>query len=261
LGPLRFESPVPALTGAWERAIPLLAARVTEAAAEVRRGGRPASADLTAACWMAHALVVAGEREPARDLAHVLARAVERGQLPAETASALPVLLTQLEAWTGDTEWTGRYALALGLLPPVGESGSLAPLAKLLDDAGPAWSTGDSAGRAAGLLHGVVYGMWGAMPDAPAARLRVAPRLPAGWQGCALLGLRVGATTLDLALRIRPAALVLRVSRTQGPPLDVVAAPPDSLPVEGVTLDEEPLGSGVVRFAAGGDHEVVWTTS
>lgn len=237
----------------------MLAERVTALAAELRRGKIPEEPTaVTTCCWMAHALLVVGEREPARDLAHLLARAVERGSLRSEAATSLSVLLARLEAWIGDTEWTGRYALALGLLPPSGEP---PPLGALLDDVGPAGATEDSAGRAAGLLHGVVYGMWGASPEAVSARLRLAPRLPSGWSGCALQGVRVGPTTLDLALRVRPDALVLRISRVQGPPIGIAAEPPGLAGQAGAMVDDQALGTGAVRFEAHGDHEVVWPIS
>ena len=264
MAPLRFESPVPALTEAWERAIPLLTSTVAVVTEELRHGRLPpAPGSLTTSCWMAHALLVAGEREPARDLCHVLARGVERGTIPPAEAVELPALLERLVAWTGADAAVERYAAALGRV--AGCSGAtdrpgVPELKVLLPEAGPSWSPDDSTGHSAGLIHGVIYGMWGLAPDAGANRLALSPQLPAQWRDTALHGLRHGPTTVDLVLRVRPGAFILRVARVHGPPLGIDARPAGIESIERVTVDEHPLGAGAVRFEAGTEHEVVWTT-
>ena len=52
----------------------------------------------------------------------------------------------------------------------------------------------------------------------------MAPSLPAGWNGFALRRLRVGRSLLDLELRRRPEAVVLRVAHLFGPRMVLTAS-------------------------------------
>lgn len=116
----------------------------------------------------------------------------------------------------------------------------------------------DQAWSAAMVVSPVVEGLWGVTPDALSHAVRVAPWLPPEWQEMALRGLRVGATTLDLRLRRRPGKLVLRVERTHGPRLRVVATRPPEAPAGLLLLNDEPLGGGRAAFEAGELDEVTF---
>ena len=81
---------------------------------------------------------------------------------------------------------------------------------------GPGSLIGGDAAPA--LLEGVAA-LWGLEPDAPEDALAIAPVLPSGWPGHALRGLRVGRSVLDLEVRRRPGAMVVRVTHRFGPRL------------------------------------------
>ena len=116
----------------------------------------------------------------------------------------------------------------------------------------PGALVGSDAGPA--LLEGVAA-LWGFEPDAPEDALSIAPVVPAGWPGHALRGLRVGRSVLDLAVRRRPDAMVVRVTHRFGPRLVVTVAAP-GLDAVGAEVDDITLPAGRVRFEAHDRHEV-----
>jgi hypothetical protein len=312
-----FEAPAPALVRAfaWARE------RGDEALIGAPGVGRsvltpcPRSAEEGAWCFgpqaatVAAAQLVAGNRDPAREVLTFLAQAQEPdGGIPAVlptgglAAPADPVstaaflrLAQGLFAWTGDLDafrrLRGALAAALSYLAaqpagelPVSVLEGIEPLvdrtaaalvalrgratseppgrdvephlvieaaaASLRRDAGAL--VGGDAGSA--LLEGVAA-LWGLEPDAPAGALALAPRMPAGWPGHALRGLRVGRSVLDLEARRRPDALVIRVAHRFGPRLVLTVAAPGVAPVA-AEVDDVPLPTGRVRFESHARHEV-----
>jgi hypothetical protein len=100
-----------------------------------------------------------------------------------------------------------------------------------------------------------VAALWGLEPDAPAAALSVAPALPSGWNGFALRRLRVGRSLLDLEVRRRPQAVVLRVGHLFGPRL-VLTVGLRGVEVESTEVDDVALSAARVRFETHDRHEV-----
>jgi hypothetical protein len=110
------------------------------------------------------------------------------------------------------------------------------------------------AGAAPALLESVAS-LWGLEPDAPEAALGVAPSLPDGWNGTALRRLRVGRSLLDLELRRRPDAVVLRVAHLFGPRMVLTASLRGQV-VDATVVDGEPLPASRARFETHDRHEV-----
>jgi hypothetical protein len=110
------------------------------------------------------------------------------------------------------------------------------------------------AGAAPALLESVVS-LWGLEPDAPEAALGVAPSLPSGWQGFALRRLRVGRSLLDLEIRRRLEAVVLRVAHLFGPRMVLTASLRGQV-VDATEVDGEPLPASRARFETHDRHEV-----
>jgi hypothetical protein len=109
-------------------------------------------------------------------------------------------------------------------------------------------------GAAPALLEAVAS-LWGLEPDATDAALTLAPILPAGWNGYALRRLRIGRSLLDLELRRRPGAIVVRAAHLFGPRL-VVTIDLRGVGVETTEVDDVPLAGGRARFEAHARHEV-----
>ncbi len=109
-------------------------------------------------------------------------------------------------------------------------------------------------GAAPALLEAVAS-LWGLEPDAPDAALALAPILPAGWSGYALRRLRIGRSLLDLELRRRPGAIVVRAAHLFGPRL-VLTVDLRGVGVETTEVDDIALAGGRARFEAHARHEV-----
>ncbi|MGH7514789.1 MAG: hypothetical protein ACREOQ_17930 [Gemmatimonadales bacterium] len=262
------------------------------------------------ACAGAAALLVAGNRDPARELLKFLAQAQHPGggipaTLPVGGLASAPApsgtlafleLAERLRAWTGDEEGLRRLRDPLArALAYLAEFGGPAPDARVLDAleavldrtasaaiselraaalaapiqdgiqahaiveaAAAALRRGPGAllgaGAAPALLESVVS-LWGLEPDAPEAALGVAPSLPSGWQGFALRRLRVGRSLLDLEIRRRPEAVVLRVAHLFGPRLVLTASLRGQV-VDATEVDGEPLPASRARFETHDRHEV-----
>ena len=267
----------------------------------------------TQACAAAAAQLIAGNRDPARELLKFLAQTQHPdGGIAAyhplgglastpESASTLAFLdlAERVLAWTGEVEplrrLRGPLAGALdfvarhpadGLLVHGRMLDALEPLvdgvaagrsieilqARSAAAGGPttveAHAVVEAAAaalrRAPGSLPGTgaapalleaVASLWGLEPDAPDAALALAPILPAGWSGYALRRLRVGRSLLDLELRRRPGAIVVRTAHLFGPRL-VVTVELRGVGVETTEVDDIPLAGGRARFEAHARHEV-----
>jgi len=110
------------------------------------------------------------------------------------------------------------------------------------------------SGAAPALLEAVAS-LWGLEPDAPDAALSLAPIVPAGWTGYALRRLRIGRSLMDLELRRRPDAIVVRTAHLFGPRL-VVTVDLRGVGVEATEVDDVALAGGRARFEAHARHEI-----
>jgi hypothetical protein len=267
----------------------------------------------TQACAAAAAQLIAGNRDPARELFKFLAQTQHPdGGIPAyhplgglasvpESASTLAFLdlAERMLAWTGEVEplrrLRGSLAGALDFLARHPADGLLVhgrmldALEPLVDGAAAGRSIeilqarSSAAGgpttveahavveaaaaalrRAPGSLPGTgaapalleaVASLWGLEPDAPDAALALAPILPAGWGGYALRRLRIGRSLLDLELRRRPGAIVVRTAHLFGPRL-VLTVDLRGVGVETTEVDDIALAGGRARFEAYARHEV-----
>jgi len=265
----------------------------------------------TQACAAAAAQLVAGNRDPARELLKFLAQTQHPGggiaahhplgglaSMPdAASTVAFLDLAARLLAWTGELDALRRFcdplAAALDYLA-AGEGATpstraLDGIESLLDDArsdgaiaelrqrraaGPptaeveAHAVVEAAAaairRGSGALPGTgaapalleaVAALWGLEPDAPDAALALAPIVPAGWDGFALRRVRVGRTLLDLEVRRRRQAIVVRTAHLFGPRL-VVTVGVRGVEVESTEVDDVGLPGARARFEAHDRHEV-----
>jgi hypothetical protein len=204
-------------------------------------------------------------------------------------------LAARLLAWTGDEATIQSLAPALrGALAYLGRAGSVPPasvlepldatadrdLAELIAGLRPRASAEplaepaephaivqaaaaalrrapgaiEGGGAATALLEAVVR-LWGLEPDAVEGTLAVRPALPPGWDRFALRRLRVGRTLLDLELRRRGPAVVVRAIHRFGPSL-VLTVGVHAADIAAIELDDEPLAGGRARFELRGRHEV-----
>ena len=267
----------------------------------------------TQACAAAAAQLIAGNRDPARELLKFLAQTQHPdGGISAhhplgglasapEVGSTLAFLdlAERVLAWTGEVDVLRRLrdplARALDFVARHPADG-LVIHGRTLDALEPLVD-GAAAGRALGLLHArsaaaggpttveahavveaaaaalrrapgalpgsgaapalleAVASLWGLEPDAPDAALSLAPILPAGWTGYALRRLRIGRSLLDLELRRRPGAIVVRTAHLFGPRL-VVTVDLRGVGVEATEVDDVALAGGRARFEAHARHEI-----
>jgi hypothetical protein len=265
------------------------------------------------ACAAAAAQLVAGNRDPARELLKFLAQAqrsdggigacdplggLSSASDPVSTAAFLE-LAERFLAWTGDVDALRRLRAplqdALGYIAGQGSRVAaphervLAALEDVVDGAASAAvvaelrSRGPGASKpvaveahavleaaaaalrrdpgalpgtgAAPTLLEAVAALWALEPDAPNATLALAPLVPPGWSGFALRRLRIGRTLLDLEVRRRAGALVLRVAHLFGPRL-VLTAGVRGADVEATEVDGVMLPGARARFESHDRHEV-----
>jgi hypothetical protein len=263
------------------------------------------------ACAAAAAQLVAGNRDPARELLKFLAQSQHPGggiaahhplgglasSPDGPSTVAFLDLAARLLAWTGELEALRRLSEALaGALEYLAEGDGPVPSARVLDgidllvDGGGAGLTlaalrrrpGDARltaeveahavveaaaaalRRAPGALPGTgaapalleaVAALWGLEPNAPDDALALVPALPAGWDGFALRRLRIGRSRLDLEVRRRPRAVVVRVAHLFGPRL-VLTVGVRGVDVEGTEVDDVALPGARARFETHDRHEV-----
>jgi hypothetical protein len=161
-----------------------------------------------------------------------LSRALAAGTLEGPVAEAAAVRL-----------------LALGHREPARR---LLPGGAALRAAWRAW-TGEGDGDPGASDVGLEAGGVRLVPDAAADTLALA--VPARAPGrLAVRRLRVGGTTLDLGVRWRAGAIVLRAERTHGPPLVLAAAFPADA---SLMADDVPLVGPRARLELRDRHEVV----
>jgi len=265
----------------------------------------------TQACAAASAQLVAGNRDPARELLKFLAQTQHPdGGISAHhplgglaSASDAPSTLAFLDlaarllAWSGDLDGLRRLSEPLaGALEFVAETEGAAPSLRVLDAldslvdgaaagltlmalrrrAGERPATAEVAAHAvveaaaAGLrrapatlpgtgagpaLLEAVAALWGLEPNAPDGALALAPSLPAGWDGHALRRLRIGRSLLDLEVRHRPRAVVVRIAHLFGPRL-VLTVGARGVQVEATDVDDVSLPATWARFEAYARHEI-----
>ncbi len=119
----------------------------------------------------------------------------------------------------------------------------------------------DQACSAAMVVSPAVEGLFGVVPDALHGAVSLSPHLPATWKDAALRRLRVGGTLLDLRLRRRGETVMLLLEKRAGPRIRVTASLRGAPAVQGVTINEEPVGSARVAFELDGTAEVRYTLS
>jgi hypothetical protein len=243
----RFRSPASPLVSRWERASGILEPLVRGAVGDWKGGAAVADAPAThEALLSARALLAMGERDAPKDLVRAVALALRGGRVEPAVYPALRRLLADFRAWTGDVEFLARYADGWSRL-------GADPQATI--DAAGLWEASADPAVGWGVVGEVVERLFGLGPDAEAARLRVRPALPADWRDMALTGIRVGPTMLDLLVRRRPGALVIRATRTHGPRLRLEVEPP-GLDSAQATVDDVPLGVPRAAFELAAEHEV-----
>ena len=109
----------------------------------------------------------------------------------------------------------------------------------------------DRAASAGMVVLPLVEGLLGVEPDAPAARVTIAPQLPQAWARLEALGLRCADSAYDVRLQRRDAALVVSLRRTLGPGLAIVLAPwLPSLPVR-VEVDGREVPAEITGWGTG----------
>jgi hypothetical protein len=86
-------------------------------------------------------------------------------------------------------------------------------------------------------------------------QLVLRPRLPDGVGSIEAHRVRVHRTVLDLSVRRRPGALVVRLGKRFGPDLGVDLAWAGPERVTDILLDEQRLTAATVRFLARHEHE------
>lgn len=114
----------------------------------------------------------------------------------------------------------------------------------------------DQACSAAMVVSPAVEGLFGVVPDALHGTVNLSPHLPATWNEAALRRLRVGATVLDLRLRRRGETVTLYLEKRSGPRIRVTACLRGAPALQGVTINEEPVGSARAVFELDGTAEV-----
>lgn len=158
-------------------------------------------------------------------------------------AAALDALGAVLEP-LGDREWTervragaasvragagtGRRALpVLGVsAPPAVEEPLLLPPVDGFAHPGDPGLLPRRTLHAARLLRAASEGLLGVRPDAPWGRVRLAPRLPEGWDRLRASGIRVGDTLLTLEVVVESDAVELELTPSAGRiPLNLVFEP------------------------------------
>jgi len=239
----KFLAPAHALAEGWERANDFLEGLVQAALARGRSEGGFGDGPLhREACEAAVALLAQGEREAAKDLLRALARAREIGEVAPGLVPDLGRLLIGFRAWTADEAFLDRYRSGLTGLDP---SVPLRPTPRRRPE--------ELVGLS--VVGEVIERLWGLWPDAPAGGLHLAPLLEPQWREMALLGLRIGTTSLDLRVRRSASGYTLTAGRTQGPRLRLTVWLEELAPT-GIRIDEEPLGGTRAVFDLAGEHEL-----
>lgn len=216
--------------------------------------------DTAEACLGALALLLVGEHAIPRQVIRFIEGTRDpRGRVPAEVslsgargaggpavASLYRLFADTYIGATGDTD------LDAAVLPPIEAA-----------DRGVLQSLGHSPSA---VVMGLMAGVVGFAPDAPAGRVQLTTNPPPGWTGFEARGLRCGDTLLDYRMRRRGPVVRFELRKTAGPPVWITLAPlladaPASASIDGVAVMPSSLASAggtryVLEFQAGGEHEV-----
>lgn len=204
-------------------------------------------------------LLALGLREPVRD-------ALRAPLLD----HALIELFARYAAWAGADEFVrkqwfraeagargvagARGARLAALLLPVAEGLGLGSSATAL-----ALRAGDvEADRVE--VPAAIQELFAIVPEGLDGAVSFAPALPDGWPEMTLERLRIGASTLDLKVRRRPAGVAIKCRLTHGPALVVRLAPRLPFAPSGILVDDEQLKGPSVALTVDGEVEGVWLT-
>ena len=104
------------------------------------------------------------------------------------------------------------------------------------------------------LVTPLLRGVFGWEPDAPNGRARLAPQLPADWDGASVRGLRVGETVLDVDIGRRwteTGGILELAIRREGPPVDIEFVPDVPVGATNRTVTESADGGFTATWEGG----------
>ena len=104
------------------------------------------------------------------------------------------------------------------------------------------------------LVTPLLRGVFGWEPDAPNGRARLAPQLPADWDGASVRGLRVGETMLDVDIGRRwteTGGILELAIRREGPPVDIEFVPDVPVGAANRTVTESADGGFTATWEGG----------
>jgi len=204
-------------------------------------------------------LLALGVREPVREAL----RAPLHGPQLVE-------LFARYAAWAGADEFARKHwpRAEAGAREIAGEPGAriaalLLPVAEGLGLGGAATSL---ALRAGDLevdpveVPAAVQELFTIAPEGLDGAVTLAPALPSGWPEMTLERLRVGASTIDLKVRRRPAGLAIKCRLTHGPALVVRLDPRLGFLSSGILVGDEQLKGPALSLVVDGEAEGVWLT-
>ena len=97
-------------------------------------------------------------------------------------------------------------------------------------------------------------------PEGIDGTVALAPALPRGWPEMTLERLRIGASTLDIKVRRRPAGLAIKCRLGHGPAVVVRLAPRLDFVPSGILIGDEQLPGPALALTVDGEVEGVWLT-
>lgn len=143
----------------------------------------------------------------------------------------------------------------------------LHPIAEALGDAGAAAALEGAMALLAPDVERLLAGVPGPLatamflrPMALEGTLHWSGGLPKEWPEMTFERLRVGASTLDLRVRRRPAGLAVKCRRTHGPALVVRLRPRLDFTPTGILVDEHQFGGSEVALTVTDEIEALWLT-
>lgn len=185
-------------------------------------------------------------------------------------AAPLLQLFAMYASWAGADDFVQKHwpraergALALEGPGALRSAAALVPVAEALG-AGLAvtalsMKAGDSE-SAEFEVPAAIGERWGLRPEGLEGALDVAPSLPTGWPEMTLERIRVGASTLDLKVRRRPAGLAIKCRTTHGPAVVVHLRPRLEFEPTAVLVQDEQVPGPAVTLVVGEEVEALWLT-
>lgn len=141
----------------------------------------------------------------------------------------------------------------------------LLPVAEALGDAGSAAALEGAMAVLGNEAEALVAGVAGPLanslflrPMALEGVLRWSGGLPKEWPEMTFERIRVGASTLDLRVRRRPAGIAVKCRLTHGPGVVLELAPRLPFTPSGILVGEHQLPGPSVRFMLDGEEEATW---